>query len=569
MQYESTVVQLLQQALSLSQKEISDLLDVPPNDKLGDISFPCFKLSKMFKKSPEMIAKELEKAIELPEDSIIKEIKAVSAFLNFFFDVPKLTKKTLERIWGEGNEYGYNYEENRGKTVVVEFPSPNTNKQLHLGHLRNMALGESISRILESQGYNVARVNLLNDRGIHICKSMLAYKKWGNNRIPDKKEDHFVGDFYVLFTKEAKENSKLEEEVQELLKKWEAKDIETIALWQKMTNWAISGFTKTFEEFGISFDKIYRESDLWEKGKDIIMEGLRTDLFRKDEVGNIVVNLGEPLGTKVLLRADGTSIYITQDIYLAKKKYEDFNYSKSVYVIGSEQNYHLKVLFQILKMMRFEFADGCYHLSYGMIYLPEGKMKSREGTVVDADDLMDELTEIAKTEILSRHEISELEINSTAADIAMAALKYFLLKFAASKDFIFHPEESVSLYGKTGPYLQYSFVRANKILQKIRKKPSLAVNFSLLNKTEEISLIKLLKDYPDVLERASLSYSPHILAEYSHQLASSFNIFYEKYRVIGESNDEIQKSRLLLVKSFRDVMRNCLYMFGINTVNTM
>ncbi len=375
MQYESAVIQLLQQALTLSQDEMAALLDIPPDNKLGDISFPCFKLSKMLKKSPQTIAKELENTIELPKDSIIREIKAIGAFLNFFFDNSKLTERTLKRIWIEKNEYAYQYEENKGKTVVVEFPSPNTNKPLHLGHLRNMALGESISRILESQGYNVKRVNLLNDRGIHICKSMLAYKNWGNNQEPDKKEDHFVGDFYVLFTKKALENPKLEEEAQQLLKKWEAKDTETIALWKKMTNWALSGFAQTYEKFGISFDKIYRESDLWEKGKKIIMEGLKNNLFYKDEVGNVVVDLGEQLGTKVLLRADGTSIYITQDIYLAKEKFEDFKYSKSLYIIGSEQNYHLKVLFRILKMMGFEFADGCYHLSYGMIFLPEGTVK--------------------------------------------------------------------------------------------------------------------------------------------------------------------------------------------------
>ncbi|UCG89631.1 MAG: arginine--tRNA ligase [Candidatus Heimdallarchaeota archaeon] len=567
MQYESTIIGLLQQALSLSEKEISELLDIPPNPKFGDISFPCFKLSKKFNKTPQLIAEELENVIKIPEDSIVREIKAVGGFLNFFFDISKLTEQTLRQIWNERNKYGYK-EENE-KTVLLEFPSPNTNKQLHLGHLRNMALGESTSRIFESQGFKVVRVNLLNDRGIHICKSMLAYKKWGNNRDPDKKEDHFVGDFYVQFSKQSKENPKLEEEAQELLKQWEAKDNETIALWEKMTNWAIDGFTKTFKKFGISFDKTYRESDLWEKGKGIILEGLKNNLFHKDEVGNIVVDLGDQLGTKVLLRADGTSVYITQDLYLAKKKFEDFSYSKSIYVIGSEQNYHLHVLFKILKMMNFEFADGCYHLSHGMIFLPEGKMKSREGTVVDADAIIKDLTEIAKTEILSRGKIVESEINKSAEDIAMAALKYFLLKFAASKDFVFHPEESVSLYGKTGPYLQYSFVRANRILQKIEKRTSLDVNFGLLDKQEEISLIKLLKDYPDVLERASLSYSPHILAEYTHQLASSFNLFYEKYRVIGEPDEEIQNARLLLVGCFRDVMRNCLCMFGINTVNTM
>ncbi|MFW9903075.1 MAG: arginine--tRNA ligase [Candidatus Thorarchaeota archaeon] len=567
MQYESSAIELLQQALSLSQSEISELLDIPPTPNLGDIAFPCFKLSKMLDKSPQIIAKDLEMAIKIPDDSIIREVKAMGPFLNFFFNTSKLAEKTLRSIWNERAKYGF--KSDNQKTVLIEFPSPNTNKQLHLGHLRNMALGESTSRIFESQGYPVVRVNLLNDRGIHICKSMLAYKKWGNNRQPNKKEDHFVGDFYVLFSKKAKENPELEEEAQDLLKLWETKDYQTIALWRKMTDWAINGFNKTFTKFGISFDKTYRESDLWEKGKDIILNGLKANLFHKDDIGNIVVDLGEPLGTKVLLRANGTSVYVTQDIYLAKKKHEDFNYFKSIYVIGSEQNYHLSVLFKILKILKYEFADGCYHLSHGMISLPEGKMKSREGTVVDADEIIDELTAIAKSEILSRQKILEKEIDSTAEKIAMAALKYFLLKFVASKDFIFYPEESVSLYGKTGPYLQYAFVRANRIIQKIEKEPSLHVDFSLFNKPEEIALIKLLKDYPDALEQAALSYSPHILAEFSHELASSFNLFYEKYQVIGESNKEIQNSRLLLVECFREVMRNCLYMFGIDTVEVM
>ena len=567
MEYESEIIQLLQQVVELSYEEISELLDIPPDKRFGDISFPCFKLSKMYKKRPQAIAKELEETIKIHDDSIVREIEAMDAFLNFFFDVSKLTERTLKKIWSEKEKYGYR--EKNQRTVVIEFPSPNTNKQLHLGHLRNMALGESTSRIFESQGFKVVRANLLNDRGIHICKSMLAYKKWGESREPDKKEDHFVGDFYVLFSKKVKENPQIEDEAQELLKLWEAKDSETIALWKKMTNWANNGFNETFKKFGISFDKIYRESDLWEKGKEIILKGLENKLFYKDEVGKVVVDLGEQLGTKVLLRADGTSVYITQDIFLAQKKFDDFNYSKSIYVIGSEQNYHLQVLFKILKILKFEFADGCYHLSHGMIFLPEGKMKSREGTVVDADDIIDKLTDMARTEILSRREISESEINDTAENIAMAALKYFLLKFAASKDFVFNPEESISLYGKTGPYIQYSFVRANRIIQKIDKTPSLEVNFSLLNNPEEISLIKLLKDFPDILEQASSSYSPHLLAEYAHQLASAFNLFYEKHRVIGESDEDIQNSRLLLVECFRNVIKNCLYMFGINTVVIM
>ncbi|MHA2347477.1 MAG: arginine--tRNA ligase domain-containing protein, partial [Candidatus Hodarchaeales archaeon] len=362
MQYESDAIQLLQQAVNLSQKEISELLDIPPKENLGDIAFPCFKLSKMYKKSPQMISKELKDTIKIPQDSIFKELRAVGAFLNFYFDESKLAKNILERIWVEENKYGFKYKENEGKTIVIEFPAPNTNKPLHLGHLRNMALGESVSRVLESQGFRVVRVNLHNDRGIHICKSMLAYQKWGNNQEPNKKEDHFVGDYYVLFTKKEKEFPELEGEARNLLKKWEAKEPETYALWKKMTNWAEKGFAQTYKRFGVKFEIIYKESDLWEKGKEIIMEGLRKKLFYRDDKGNIVVDLEEPLVTKVLLRADGTSVYITQDIYLAKRKFDKYQSYKSIIITGNEQIYHFKVLFKVLKVIGYEFADGCYHL---------------------------------------------------------------------------------------------------------------------------------------------------------------------------------------------------------------
>lgn len=569
MQYEEEVIKLLQQKLDLPQKEISSLLNTPPNEKFGDIAFPCFKLAKLYKKPPYAIAKELEETIHITKDSIIKKIQAVGAFINFFFDEEKLTRITLKQIWKDKDNYGYKKEENQGKTVVVEFPSPNTNKPLHLGHLRNMALGESVSRILETQGYTVARVNLLNDRGIHICKSMLAYKKWGKNKKPNKKQDHFVGDFYVLFAKNAQKDPKLEIEAQELLKKWEAHDKETIELWQKMNSWVETGFNETYERFGVKFDKTYKESDFWDKGKSIILDNLDKDLFKKDETGSIVVELDKPLGTKVLLRSDGTAIYITQDLYLAKKKFDDYNYVKSIYVVGSEQKHHFKVLFQILKKMGFEFADSCYHLGHGMVYLPEGKMKSREGTVIDADDLINEVTEISVNEINSRGRISKNEVVKTAEEIALAAIKFFLLKFVASKDFIFNPEESVSLYGKTGPYVQYSFVRANKILEKININSTVNIDFKILDKEEEIALTKSLSRFPDVLGSAAHSYSPHILAEYTHELAAQFNLFYEKYRVIGEKKIETQKSRLLLVQSFREVIKNCLYLLGINVVYEM
>ena len=552
----SEVVKLLKK---VGVKVTENNLETPPDSKLGDLSLPCFLLSKSIKKNPSVISKELEQKISIPKGSIIKEVKSAGPYLNFFFDENKTAEITLKNIMGSKNRYGD--KKKLGRTVVIEFPAPNTNKPLHLGHLRNMALGESVSRILETQGYDVVRVNLNNDRGVHICQSVLAYKKWGKGRKPTKKSDHFVGDFYVMFSKKVRDNPKLKEEVQDMLRKWEARDPETMRLWKKMREWAIEGFSKTYERFGIRHEKTYHESEIYEKGREIVLKGLEKGIFQKDKSGNVVVDLGK-LGKKVLLREDGTSVYVTQDLYLAKLRYDDYKYDKSIYVVANEQDYHFKVLFTVLRMLGFKFAEGCHHLSYGMIYLPEGRMKSREGTIVDADELMDKLTAMAKKEVESRHKLSKSKVVELSEKINLAALKYFLLKYSAHKNFTFNPKESLSFDGETGPYLQYSAVRAKRILEKSEKSPK----FSRIEKGMEYQLIKKFMYLEDVLSKAAENLTPHSLANYAMELAQMFSEFYTKCQVIGSG---YEASRLAIVKSYYIVISKCLYLLGIDVPEMM
>ncbi len=544
----------------LDRDGVDLLLEVPPDKSLGDIAFPCFGLARKFKNSPNNVANELKDKLKIPAG--IKKVEVVGGYINFFFDEIFVARSILTEIWKHKEKFGFKRFNN--KRLVVEFPAPNTNKPLHLGHLRNMCLGVSISRLFEAQGFRVFRVNLYNDRGVHICKSMLAYIKWGNNASPDKKSDYFVGDFYVLFSKRAKENPSLECEVQDLLRKWEAGDKDTVQLWKKMNRWALDGFKQTFRRFGLTFDREYFESDIYTKGKELVLGGLRKGVFAKDESGEVVADLGN-LGKKVLLRKDGTSVYITQDLYLAKLKYKDFKYDQSIYIVCDEQDYHFNVLFKLLELLNFSFAKNCYHLSYGMVFLPTGRMKSREGTVVDADTLMNELSSLALKELESRNKISAVRLKKLADKIGLAAIRYHLLKSSSARSITFNPAESISFDGNTGPYIQYSLVRANKILKKSKLKPSVRVNFDF-KESVEFDLIKKLSLFSEVIARSTESYSPHILAVYAYELASLFSNFYEKCPVIGETVD---RNRLLLVKCFSVVMKSCLYLLGIDEVDVM
>lgn len=534
-----------------------EFLEEPPDSKMGGLAFPCFELAKSEKKSPAELATEIAGKLDL-KGSAFSGAKATGPYVNFFFDRGKLSEAVAREAMK--NDYGSSSSKEK---IMVEYPSPNTNKPLHIGHMRNMAIGESLSRILEKNGCKVIRVNLLNDRGIHVCKSMLAYHKWGQGE-PNKKSDHFVGDFYVLFSQKAKEEPGLEEEAQEMLRKWEAGDTEVLDLWKKMNRWAESGMDQTFKRFGITFDRVYKESEMYKMGREMVMNGLKKGIFRKDETGAIFFDLTKHgLDKKFLIRADGTTLYVTQDIYLAALKYKDFKMDKSVYVVGNEQNYHFDVLFKLLdelKKMGLKFAGENVHLNHGMVNLISGKIKSREGTTVDADDLMDEVRGMAAEEVRKRNRLGEKETEELAEKIALGAIKFFLLKYDEYRDFTFLPEESLSMEGETGPYLQYSLVRAKKILEKAKETPRIGKL-----EGEEFEMAKKMAKFPEVVKSAA-NLRPHMIANYAYELASLFSKFYEKCPVVG---DEKEKERLAMVQAFIRVMRTCLELMGIPEVEMM
>ena len=552
------IAKLIAKDTKLKKEDIEKLIEIPPSPELGDFAFPCFILAAKFKKNPVQIAQELAKKIH---SNNLEKVESKGPYINFFINKNLFAEQVLEI------DENFGKQKNKGK-IMVEFPSPNTNKPLHLGHLRNMSIGESVSRILEFSGSKIIRANLYNDRGVHICKSMLAYKKWGGKKTPEKekvKSDHLVGDFYVLFNKKLKENPKLDEEAQEMLRKWESGDKETIELWKKMNSWALSGFKETFKLIGLNFDKEYYESRIYRKAKEIVDLGIKKKVFRRKDDGAVIINLeSENLGEKVILRADGTSIYITQDLYLAKLKDDEFNLDGSIYVVGNEQNYHFQVLFNILKRLEFKSASKLHHLSYGMVNLPEGRMKSREGNVVDADDLIEKMRDLAKHELKKRYKLNKKEMDSRALKIALASIKYMLLKIDIEKDMIFNPEEAISFEGDTGPYLQYTYARASSILKKSKthkeklKIPELSES--------EIKLIKELLNFKDISEQAEKNLSPHLIANYSFHLAQAFNEFYHSSKVIGSENEAF---RLELIKKFRIVMSNSLNLLGIDVLEEM
>jgi len=548
------------------------LIEVPPDPKLGDYAFPCFTLSKKLKKSPQQIAEWLK--MKIKPDDVIEEVRNIGPYVNFFVNRSIISERTLKELFNTKDNYGKS-KIGEGKKVIIEFPAPNTNKPLHLGHLRNMALGESMSNLLESQGYDLVRVNLNNDRGIHICKSMLAYKRWGEGKTPDttgKKSDHFVGDFYVLFCQKEKEDPKIADDAQEMLRLWESNDPEIRRLWEKMNTWALLGFEQTYKDFGLKkFNKVYYESKTYEKGKDIVMGGLKKGLFKKNAEGSVVVDLGEEgLGEKVLLRSDGTSVYVTQDLYLAWLKHQDFNYERSIYVVASEQNFHFKVLFLILKKLGFDFVRGCYHFAYGMVLLPDGRMKSREGTVVDADDLMLEMEDLAKDEIIKRYnDLEEQKIHDRAKVIGIGALKFYLLVTDPVKDITFHPEQSISFEGETGPYVQYVHARICSIIRKYNKSVTDEVKFQLLSADAEKELIKRLSNFETVLSQATEQYKPSILAKYLIDLGQKFNIFYDACPVLKAGDEETVKARILLCDAVRQVLANGLHLLGIKAPEEM
>ena len=555
---------LKKKSIDISEEKIAKTIEIPPSSEMGDYALPCFFLAEIMEEEPHEIAIELRELMGNPPGGM-EDIQTRGPYINFFLDRKTLGVNLIKEINSKKDNFGKS--KRAGKKTMIEFPSPNTNKPLHLGHLRNMAIGESLSRIFEFNGERVIRANLNNDRGIHICKSMAAYKLYGKGKNPKsekKKSDHFVGDYYVMFNKKEKENQKLELESHRMLQKWEAGDKETLKIWEKMNKWALDGFEKTYKKFGIKHNVEFFESKIYEKGKEIILEGLKKGIFKKKKDGAIAINLKkEKLGEKILLRLDGTSVYITQDIYLAKLKQEKYKLDKSIYVVANEQKYHFDVLFTLLEKLGFK-SEGLKHLSYGMVNLPDGKMKSREGTVVDADDLIEKVQDLIKKELESRYKLTPKQSEERSLTIALAAIKYLLLKIDIKKDMVFNPKESINFEGDTGSYILYSYARASSILRKIKNKKSNSPLEYLEEK--EIALIKKLSDFENIALNAYKNTNPSLIANYSYQLAQIFNEFYHSCPVL---NSDKESFRIELVKAFRQVLKNSLYLIGIDTLEEM
>ncbi|MFX1445043.1 MAG: arginine--tRNA ligase [Promethearchaeota archaeon] len=562
-----TIAEYLNSSIeNFSIDELESLIEIPPQNINYSYAFPVYKLAKFEKKAPNLIAKDLKENLDLPK--YLDEIEVQGPYLNF--RVSAFT--VLNNIFEMNQDYGKireMVEKNKFNSlkIVIEYPAPNTNKPLHLGHVRNMLLGNTLSQILKYKGHKVYEVNLNNDRGIHICKSMLAYKKWGNNEEPnERKSDHFVGDYYIKYSQKEEQDAKIIDEAMDLLKLWEEGDPDTRALWKKMNSWAIQGFEETYKKFGISFDKEYFESDFYLKGKKKIIEGLKKGIFEKRGDGAVIARLNN-LPDKVLLRSDGTSIYITQDIYLAYLKKKDFDYDESIYVVGNEQDLYFKQLFAVLDMVGFK--EQKYHLSYGMISLPEGKMKSREGTVVDADDIIEQMNHLAYEEVHKRYpNLSDREKLHRAEIIGMSALRFFILKFSPKSDFVFNPKESISFEGETGPYIQYCYARIESIINKSQENIDLNINFKLLNHEKELILIKQLNYLPEIIDMAVKTYGIHLIPQYLLSLCQDFNSFYGTCQVISEYKD-LEKARLLLIKCVQIVIKIGLNLLGIETLEEM
>jgi arginyl-tRNA synthetase len=440
-----------------------------------------------------------------------------------------------------------------------------------------MAIGNAICRLSTFCGNTVHPVNIINDRGIHICQSMLAYQKWGKNKKPEKKGDHFVGDYYVMFAKAVLEHPELKDEAQQLLQAWEDKDKDTHKLWKEMTNWVLKGFAETYKRFGITFEKEYFESQHYEQGRDVALEGLKKGIFIKNDDKSIIAKLESyGISDKIVLRADGTSIYITQDLFLAQQRYADYKFDQMIYVVASEQQLHFKQLFKILELLEKPFAKSLHHLSYGLVNLPSGRMKSREGTVVDADDLMDEVVMLARNEVTLRYpNMEEKEKMKRAEFIALGAIKFFLLRTDPIRDMVFNPEESISFEGETGPYIQYTHARACAILRKAlqsagsgNKFSTKNIRYELLKEDVERIIIKYFIQFPAAVEESSIHFKPHILCRLLLDLAQSFNEFYHAHTVINE-NVELMNARLALVDGVRQVLENGLNLLGIEAPQEM
>ncbi len=556
----------------------------------GDYTLVVFPLLKRSRKSPEATANEIGEAL-VKGCADVKAYNVIKGFLNISlsegFWADRFAEMTADGRFGFAPE-------NSGRTIMVEYSSPNTNKPLHLGHIRNNLLGWSVSEILRANGHRVIKVNLVNDRGIHICKSMLAWKLYGGGETPQSsgmKGDHLVGKYYVEFDKhykaeikelvaqgmdedEAKKSAPLMLQAQEMLRKWEAKDPEVYSLWQTMNGWVYDGFDATYKALGVSFDKVYYESQTYLLGKELVEEGLRKGIFYRRPDSSVWIDLtADGLDEKLLLRSDGTSVYMTQDLGTALRRFTDNSLDALIYVVGNEQNYHFQVLKLVLKKLGYEWSDSIYHLSYGMVELPEGKMKSREGTVVDADDLMDDMVTTAREmsqELGKLEGLSEQEKDEVCHTVGLGALKYFILKVDPKKTMLFDPRESIDFNGNTGPFVQYTHARIRSI---IRKADEAGIKYDDIAGAgylpEEIELIKYMVDFAAAVKQAGDTYSPSVIANYVYELAKMFNGYYHDHSVLREENGKVRAMRIVLCRQVAVIIARGMKLLGIDVPERM
>ena len=575
--------------VELTEKDVQ--LQETRKEFAGDLTVVVFPFTRYSRKSPEETAKELGEYLKQNIEEV-ETYNVIKGFLNVVIS----SAYWIEVLNDVAKEEKYGYaKEPSGKTYMIEYSSPNTNKPLHLGHIRNNFLGWSVSEIQKANGHKVIMANLVNDRGIHICKSMIAWEKFANGATPEStgiKGDHFVGDYYVRFDKEYKaqikelmEQGKTEEEAkkeapilleaQEMLRKWEAGDEKVVSLWRTMNDWVLKGFDETYKMMGISFDKVYFESQTYKKGRDIVLKGLADGVLYRKDTGSVWADLtGDGLDHKLLLRDDGTSVYMTQDIGTAYDRFNEFNMDQEIYVVGNEQNYHFQVLSLVCKKLGFDWADKIKHLSYGMVELPEGKMKSREGTVVDADDLIEEMIHTART---TSEELGKLdgytkeEPEDENRKVALGALKYFILKVDPKKTMMFNPKESIDFNGNTGPFIQYTYTRIKSVLRKAEEAGVKIVpgDIHTALTEKEQNLVKLIAKLPAVVKEAGDNYSPALIGNYAYELAKEFNQFYHDYSILKEENEQVRNLRLLLAQQCSVAIENAMGMLGIEMPERM
>lgn len=552
-------------------------IQIPPKPELGDIAFPLFSYAKVLRMAPNKIAATLKNNIESLSEKPEGELLLAGPYLNVKIDVMALATSLYKVISEDEESYGKNNQYD-GKKVMVEFSCPNTNKPLHLGHMRNDSLGMSVSSILKANGADVKKVNLINNRGVHICKSMLAYLKFGNGETPEStgiKGDHLVGKYYVKFAQWEKEDDTAVDQAKAMLVKWEAGDEEVIALWKKMNGWTLDGLAESYKNTGVSFDKYYYESETYKLGKDKVLKGLEDGVFFKEEDGSVWMDLEDiKLDKKVLLRKDGTSLYMTQDIGTAIARHEDFPFESLIYVVASEQQYHFKVLFHILKSLGYEWANELHHLSYGMVNLPDGKMKSREGTVVDADKLFATLSEIAKQEIIEKEREDKVDgLDKTSEAIALSALNYYLLQVSPTKDMIFDSKKSISFNGNTGPYLQYMGARISSMVRKFneQKDDYSGIDFDskYLTKEEERELVKSIALYPEIVKKAGKDFDPSVICSYLYDLTKLFSKWYHDNKILKADDKNVVVARMGLARLVLQIIKNAFPLVGIIFLESM